>query len=183
MKEEVLVIHPDDRSTDFLTSIYENIPNKLVLRGGYTVGEVNNLIEEHDRIIMLGHGSPFGLFSMGKFQSYSGYVINKDTVDILTGKECVFIWCNADMFMKQHTQLTGFYSGMFISEVGEADYMGLFGMDQETVDESNYGFSEILGKYTTETIDDIYEKVREDYSKIADNNPVANYNYNRLFKR
>jgi hypothetical protein len=36
----------------------------------------------------------------------------------------VFIWCNADQFMKRH-QLRGFYSGMFISEVQEALMYGI----------------------------------------------------------
>jgi hypothetical protein len=184
MKEEVLVIHPDDRSTDFLTPIYENIPNKKVLRGGYTYDEVQQMIEEHDRIIMLGHGSPYGLFSMGKFMTFGGYIINSNMVSVLENKpECVFIWCNADMFMNQHPTLKGFYSGMFISEVGEANYMGLYGMDQETVNQSNNGFSEILGKFSNESTSEIYNKVREEYGVIASENPVAMYNHRRLYLR
>lgn len=184
MKEEVLVIHPDDRSTDFLTPIYENIPNKKVLRGGYTYDEVQKMIEEHDRIIMLGHGSPYGLFSMGQFMTFGGYIINHNMVSVLENKpECVFVWCNADMFMNQNPTLKGFYSGMFISEVSEANYMGLYGMDQETVNQSNNGFSEILGKFSNEPTSEIYTKVREEYGVIASENPVAMYNHRRLYLR
>ena len=184
MKEEVLVIHPDDRSTDFLTPIYENIPNKKVLRGGYTYDEVQKMIEEHDRIIMLGHGSPYGLFSMGQFMTFGGYIINHNMVSVLENKpECIFVWCNADMFMNQNPTLQGFYSGMFISEVGEANYMGLYGMDQETVNQSNNGFSEILGKFSNEPTSEIYTKVREEYGAIASENPVAMYNHRRLYLR
>jgi len=184
MKEEVLVIHPDDRSTDFLKPIYENIPNKLVITGGLTFMELRKLISEHERIIMMGHGSPVGLFSMGRFKTWGGYIINKEMVDVLENKpECIFIWCNADMFMNYNPTLKGFYSGMFISEVGEANYVGVFGTDQEIVDESNNGFAEILGKYSNEPVEQIYVKVRDEYANIADNNPVAYYNYLRLYKR
>lgn len=184
MNEEVLVIHPDDRSTDFLVPIYENIPNKKVIRGGYTFEEVYKMIEEHDRIIILGHGSPFGLFSMGQFRVYNGYIINKFMVDVLANKpQNVYIWCNADMFMNQHPTLKGFYSGMFISEVGEADFMGVFGTNQQVIDESNNGFSEILGRHINEPVDSIHLNVKEEYSQIAETNPVAVYNERRLYLR
>ncbi len=184
MKEKVLVIHPDDRSTDFLKPIYENIPNKLVIRSDYTYDEIQQLIGDFDRIFMLGHGSPHGLFSMGQFKAFNGYIIDKNMVSSLENKpECVYIWCNADMFMNQNPTLKGFYSGMFISEVGEANYMGLFGMDQEIVNQSNNGFSEILGKFSNEPTTEIYTKVREEYGVIASENPVAMYNHRRLYLR
>jgi len=135
------------------------------------------MIEEHDRVIMLGHGSPFGLFSMGNFRTYNGYIINTFMVDSLADKtQCIYIWCNADMFMSQHPELKGFYSGMFISEVGEADYMGVKGTNQDIINESNNGFSEILGKYSNEPVESFYTKVKEEYGKLAETNPVATYN-------
>jgi hypothetical protein len=70
---------------------------------------------------------------------------------------------------------------MFISEVGEATYCGLPGMDQETVDESNYGFVNIISKYINEDKETIYDNVLYEYNAIAINNPVALYNYNRLY--
>lgn len=184
MKEEVLVIHPDDKSTDFLKPIYENIPNKLVINGGLTHTEVSKLIEEHDRIIMLGHGSPYGLFSMGRFNTYRNYIIDYTMVDKLEGKDqCIFIWCNADMFMNQFPTLKGFYSGMFISEVGEANYCSVFNTNQDIVNESNNTFSEILGKYSNENVTSIYENVTKEYSELAKTNPVAEYNSVRLYLR
>ncbi len=92
----------------------------------------------------------------------------------------VFIWCNADMFVDRY-DLRGFYSGMFISEVGEANYCGLPGMGQDIVDESNYGFCNILSECINETNDVIYEKVKNQYGLIAESNPVALYNNNRLY--
>jgi hypothetical protein len=78
--------------------------------------------------------------------------------------------------------LKGFYSGMFISEVGEALYCGLPGTQQDEVDESNYGFVNIIGKYINEDKNVIYENVIREYGIIAEENPVALYNHNRLYK-
>ena len=93
----------------------------------------------------------------------------------------VFIWCNADKFVNVFG-LLGFYSGMFISEVGEALYCGLPGTQQGEVDESNYGFVNIVGKYINEDKNVIYENVMKEYGIIAEENPVALYNHNRLYK-
>ena len=62
-----LIIHPTDRSTDFLSPIYANITDATIMNGGVSKDQVAKAINEHDRIIMLGHGSPYGLFSIGQF--------------------------------------------------------------------------------------------------------------------
>jgi hypothetical protein len=96
-------------------------------------------------------------------------------------KDNVYIWCNADQFVKRH-ELGGFYSGMFISEVGEASYCGLPGTSQDIVDESNFSFCHILSEYINENKNVIYDNVRMKYGLIAENNPVALYNHKRLYK-
>jgi hypothetical protein len=93
----------------------------------------------------------------------------------------VYIWCNADKFVDVFG-LKGFYSGMFISEVGESNYCGLPGMSQEIVDESNYGFCNIIAKHINEDKELIHENVKKEYGLIAETNPVAFYNNNRLYK-
>ena len=174
-----LVIHPEDRSTYFLSPIYENIPNVTILRSG-TREQVEEEILNHDRIMMMGHGSPWGLFSVGRFEGANGYVIDHDTVELLRGTENVFIWCNADKFVVKHN-LNGLYSGMFISEVGEANYCGLPGTPQETVDASNHYFAQLLGEVINEPLDVICNHVKENYELLTEGNPVALYNYNRLY--
>ena len=175
-----LVIHPHDISTHLLKPIYEDIPNKTVITGGLSTAEVENLIPMYDRIIMLGHGSPYGLFSIGQFTGNNGYVIDESMVPLLLDKECISIWCNADQFMNKH-QLYGFYSGMFISEVGEAMYCGLPGTEQETVTTSNNYFAELLGEVIDEPLSIIYEHIMDNYRLIIEDNPVALYNHNRLY--
>ena len=140
-----LVIHPADRSTDFLKPIYENISDAIILNGGATKDQVKELTTQHDRVVMLGHGSPFGLFSVGQFFGKNGYVIDDTMVPLLLEKECIAIWCNADKFMNKY-ELNGFYSGMFISEVGEAIYCGLPGTSRDVVTTSNNYFAQLLGE-------------------------------------
>jgi hypothetical protein len=179
---KTLIIHPADRSTTFLDIVYKDIEDKTVVTGGVTVAELNELIESHDRVMMMGHGCPTGLFSVGVFPDARGLIINEQTVPLLQKKDnSVFIWCNADRFV-EHYDLKGFYSGMFISEVGEADYCKVYGTDQEIVDESNYGFVNIISKYINEDKNAIYDKVKQEYGLIAESNPVAYYNNNRLYK-
>ena len=175
-----LIIHPTDRSTDFLKPIYANITDATIMNGGVSKDQVAKAINEHDRIIMLGHGSPYGLFSIGQFTGNNGYVIDESMVPLLLDKECISIWCNADQFMNKH-QLYGFYSGMFISEVGEAMYCGLPGMEQETVTTSNDYFAELLGEVIDEPLSIIYEHIMDNYRLIIEDNPVALYNHNRLY--
>jgi len=180
--KKTLIIHPEDSSTTFLDIVYESVPNKTVITGGVSKAQVQQLIREHDRVFCMGHGSPGGLFGVGKFTNCGAYIIDQQMVPLLKEKtDNVFIWCNADKFVDVF-KLKGFYSGMFISEVGEAYYCGLPGTEQEQVDESNYGFVNIIGKYINEDTNTIHENVKNEYGLIAESNPVAFYNFNRLYK-
>jgi hypothetical protein len=179
--EKTLIIHPKDRSTKFLDIVYNPIPNKTVITGGISRDEVLELIKEHDRVMMMGHGSPNGLFSVGQFWGSYGMVIDERAVELLKEKNnSVFIWCNADQFVRKHN-LKGFFSGMFISEVSEAGYCAVYGTDQEIIDESNYGFCNIIAKYINEDTLTIHNNVVKEYGVIAETNPVAFYNNNRLY--
>ena len=183
LKNKTLIIHPKDNTTTFLKRIYEEIPKCTVTSGGVNEKELVELIEKHDRILMMGHGSPYGLFRTPSFKEIpTEYVINKKHVDLLQKKEeSVFIWCNADMFVKYY-DLKGFYTGMFISEVQEALYCGLPGTSQESVTESNQAFANILKKYIHENKNVIHESVKKEYRVLCESNPVAFYNNLRLYK-
>ena len=65
---KTLIVHPKDDSTFFLDIVYKNIPNKTIITGGITKTELKELIKSHDRVMMMGHGSPGGLFSVGQFK-------------------------------------------------------------------------------------------------------------------
>lgn len=179
-----LIIHPSDPSTTFLDIVYTPIQNKTVITGGIDRDELHSLIESHDRVIMCGHGSPGGLFDCNKFNlgpNDGPYIIDKTTVPYLSKKDNnIFIWCNADRFVEKFA-LKGFYSGMFISETGEAHYCGLFHTPQDVVDESNFGFCNILAGFINEEQTEMYRGVMKEYGLLAEENPVAFYNYNRLY--
>jgi hypothetical protein len=180
-----LIVHPKDNSTAFLDIVYKDIPNQTLITGGISKTELKELIKEHDRVMMMGHGSPYGLFSVGQFKNEdwkygSGYIIDQEMVSLLEEKEHnVYIWCWASSFVEKFN-LKGFSSGMFISEVAEANAMKVYGTDQDIVDESNYGFVNIVNKFITEDSVTIYNNVIKEYGLIAEQNPVAFYNHNRI---
>jgi len=176
---KTLVIHPFDRTTHFLREIYENIPHKTVVTGGYTIAEVENLILSHNRIIMLGHGSPNGLFSVGQFGGSNGYIVDHETAEMLHDKENIFIWCHANQFVEKHN-LKGLYSGMFVSEVGEALMYKLKG-DKKLITDSNNAFAFMLGSIINKMpLDEVYKQVKKDYGFLAKSNEIAKYNNERL---
>jgi hypothetical protein len=178
-----LIIHPDDRSTDFLRPIYRNIKHKTVITGSITRDGLHALIRAHDRIIGLGHGSPSGLFNMS-MSGFGSFILGAQEVEVLRGKELVSIWCHANQFMEHH-KLKGIYSGMFISEVSEARYYGLNEVTQDDVDESNDAFARMLGEEMLNTNDLtwIWRRVNRRYTELAKWNLVAEYNSGRWNNR
>jgi hypothetical protein len=182
---KTLVIHPEDISTTFLEPVYEPVTNKTVITGGITKKLLTDLIRSHDRIMMMGHGSPWGLLAAGRFPGSGTFIIDDDMANLLKDKENnVYIWCNADMYVKRH-KLEGFYCGMFVSEVCEAAIMGLYGIDQSVVDQSNRVFSQIVAKYINESsltgVKTLCDKVKLEYGLMTSENPIASYNYKRLY--
>jgi hypothetical protein len=177
-----LIIHPDDRSTDFLRPIYQDLKHKTVITGPITRDGLHALIKAHDRIIGLGHGSPSGLFSMSS-NGFGSYILGASEVEVLRGKELVSIWCHANQFMERH-RLNGLYSGMFISEVSEARYYGLNEVTQADVNESNDAFAKILGREMIRNPHEefmLWGRVKIQYTELANWNLVAEYNSGRWF--
>ena len=177
--KSTLVIHPDDPSTTFLNYIYQDLPNTTVVTKDKTQDEIIDLIKNHDRIIMLGHGTPQGLMSVGQFPG-RGYVINSEVAPYLTNTENIFVWCYASDFVSRY-DLKGFSSGMFISEVSEADYLDVTAT-QADVDMSNMLFAYTLGKalLCNDDLNTVVGKVKTAYFTITSINEVARYNNTRI---
>ena len=115
---KTLIVHPDDRSTDFLRGLYSDLPYKIAITGGITKYQLQEYIENHPRVIMGGHGSAMGLLSVEKFPHAYPYIIDDEMVSSLKNKATIlYIWCNADQFVRRHG-LTGFHTGMFLSQIG-----------------------------------------------------------------
>jgi hypothetical protein len=183
---KTLVIHPQDTSTDFLKPIYAGLDDVTLVTGGWSRDQIIEAIQTHDQVMMMGHGGPSGLFSVGQFSienPYSSHVIGDSMVEALSQKDNnIFIWCNADQFVTKHG-LKGFYSGMFVSEVGEAFYCGVKTFDQASVDESNDTFARQLGEClgATRAPDQIFDQIRGQYGLLAETNAIAKYNHQRLY--
>jgi hypothetical protein len=177
---QTLIIHPEDPTTDFLCPINEGIKKKIVISGGITKKELLKVVTSHKRIMMMGHGSPSGLFAVGQFEEekFMSYIIDNSFVDALKNKDNVFIWCHANKFVEQH-RLTGFYSGMFISEVQEAILYG-YDVSAGIIEKSNHAFSKIAAKYIDEPAETIHKQVTAAYGVLAIKNPIAKYNNERL---
>ena len=115
---KVLVIHPQDKSTDFLKIIYEDKDYDVINDCNINKQELKEIIKKYDKIIMMGHGTPYGLINPKR----GGYIIDSSFVDILKTKETISIWCNSQYFFERYN-MKGFHTGMIISEVAEAQFV------------------------------------------------------------
>jgi hypothetical protein len=177
---KTLVIHPDDRSTDFLKPIYQHLDDATILTGGKAQNEVRELIEQHDQVIMLGHGSPNGLFSCGQFYMGNGMIIDHSMVAALGNKKNnIYIWCNADAFVSRY-YLRGFYTGMFISEYSEAAFCKVPTFIDE-IEQSNALFANIVGQSVLMEAKNIQANTKLLYH--LPHSEVNKYNNNRLYYR
>ena len=180
---KTLIIHPQDVTTDFLSVAYKTMINKTIVKTNKSINDIRGLIDSHCRFMMMGHGSPSGLFSIGQFGEPSGLIIDHSMADLLRFKNNnLFIWCNADRFVNEFN-LKGFYTGMFISEIEEAWYCGLHNITQDMIDESNLVFCELLSKVIQDKTEVIHHYILKQYGLLAKKNPVASYNHKRLYTR
>ncbi|OGH59105.1 MAG: hypothetical protein A3G34_02140 [Candidatus Lindowbacteria bacterium RIFCSPLOWO2_12_FULL_62_27] len=140
---KTLVVHPGDPSTEFLAGIYAG-RNWMVARQADALTEtaLRAAMARHARVILLGHGSPDGLFDyrMGDF------AVDKRLVPDLREKICVCIWCHADQFVRAHKLQSPFHTGMFISDPAEARLYGVRATARQ-IQVSNRRFGEIAGEH------------------------------------
>jgi hypothetical protein len=185
----VLVIHPDDRSTDFLKPSYAGLDATVLTQRDefYNLAET---MKRHNRIIMMGHGSPNGLFmpqiegveedENGELFEYSDYSINDTYADILREKRTVCVWCNADKYVVPN-DLHGFYTGMVISELCEADYCDVKGCNPKQLEQSSSKFTMGLKEAIKVDGPESLNIFKEIYNNPK--NPIMGYNRKRLYFR
>lgn len=180
MNKKTLVIHPKDSSTDFLSKIYENKnwtilcpdTNNNMKETGIK-RKMRKMIRKHDRIFLMGHGTPSGLLYK------HGYVIDLEDEKRLKDKELMTIFCNSDRF-RQITNLNiTFYTGMIISEVSEGYIFGTR-TNQKEVDESNYLFAKTIGEAIEMPSKERYEYIMKHYDSV--NNDVIKFNRKRIYE-
>lgn len=180
---KTIFIHPTDPSTEFLKHFYQNIPDKVVINGGYSKDELREVIKDFDRVVMCGHGTPNGLMSVGRFRDSWGYIIDETFVDVLNKKtENIFIWCHSNQFVRKH-KLRGLHSGMFISELGEVEYCCDYDVPIDEINESNYFFSKLVGKHIHKSTRELYKIIKDEYGKFSISNRIGKYNWERIYYR
>lgn len=165
---KTLVIHPKDTTTDFLSVIYSN-KDWTVINDNPSRKYLKDQIKSHDRIVMLGHGTKDGLLGFNRF------VINPALVYLLRDKIGVYIWCNADVFVKRFS-LKGFYTGMIISDYDEALMFCLYPTNNDDIKLSNTLFAESI-KNSIDS-DNMILGVKDSY---IGSNPVIDFNKNNIY--
>jgi hypothetical protein len=176
-----LIVHPTDCSTDFLLPIHDAVQTKTVVRGDMDKSSIGAIAAVHDNFIGMGHGTPWGLMSVGQFQNPDFYVVDRSFVEMLrTRKKNILIWCYAYEFAKIF-QIPSFSTNMFISELREAYCMGIRNVTLNQVEESNTVFVKEISKYIDLPAKDIYlSLMKSEYAILSQKNPVAAYNFERL---
>ena len=166
---KTLVIHPKDVTTDFLSEIYSD-KNWTLMNTNISKKELKKQIKEHERIVMLGHGTENGLLGFNRF------IIDSTLVYLLRKKHGVYIWCNADKFVEKY-KLNGFYTGMIISEYEEAVMFNI-PTNYHWISESNIDFSLAIKNSIDEN--NMLEKSKLLYEG---NSAVVEFNRNNIYYR
>ena len=121
MKSNTLVIHCKDRTTEMLCQVYEGKGWDVLRDGNIDPEELHELIRNHERIVMLGHGTPAGLINVQR----GGLIIDSSFKEDLKDKTLFVIWCRADEFFRRIGVGKGqFITGNIPSEVWECRAAG-----------------------------------------------------------
>lgn len=99
----MLVIHiiSTEDTKDF-SGIYDGLDATILINP--TKSECKRaIIDETDKIVLIGHGTEYGLLN----QRLDGYIIDYQMVQFLRNKNIIGIWCNASNFANRY-DITGF---------------------------------------------------------------------------
>jgi len=166
---KTLVIHPEDHSTRFLKLVYKD-KDWTVIDYDISKKKLKEQIKSHDRIIMLGHGTGYGLIG------HRGFVIDSTYVYLLREKILFAVWCNCDVFFEKY-KLKGFYTGMIISEIDEAYYCGVT-TETDELEKSNWLFAEALQASVDKDPSEMLETAQNVY--VGDSH-LHEFNYNNMY--
>lgn len=152
----MLVVHPKDITTSFLSSLYIGTDAKVV---DQTSGkrEIEHLLHHcspYERIMLLGHGSDNGLFSRtdDEVPEFDRIIVGHSHAYHLRrhGANIIGIWCHADKFARKEG-LHGLFSGMIISDKWEARDYGIMTLQQH-IEEANEEMFARLRKLLDENV-------------------------------
>lgn len=176
---DTLVIHKTDPTTTMLDQIYKG-KNWDVINDVYSLNHetLHKLIESHERIVMLGHGTGEGLIGS----------ISSCCAQYLKNKNIFVIWCNADKYFNKYCPSA---KGKFItknapSEVGECKAAGCGNISAELMLENITYWCKLCGDVVEDClngrIDSSVEYIRKNYLEKYGNHPVTIFNADSAHK-
>lgn len=176
--EKMTVVHSGDPTTKVLTQLYEQQGDVFMITENNTNAEVTHAVKACEKIMMLGHGNMYGLFSTrNKRGDFERLLINGRHAEFLRNKICIGIWCHANEFAKKYG-LHGLFSGMIISELSEAEEYGIVATKEEIEYEMEMFTKRLkycLDKYELKDIPKIMPVLDDTHSNLTV------FNYNNLY--
>ena len=169
----MIIVHPNDKTTDFLKILYEG--SKLDETSSNS--KIEEELKKAKEIMLLGHGTEYGLLAPQGKEQFGRLIINSRHVQFLRNKIIIGLWCNANIFAMKYN-LTGLFSGMVISEVGEAlDWLN-FIPSQEDIEESRNRWVTNLNKIIKENK---LQDVPRIMKRLEGKDEIENFNNQSLF--
>ena len=159
-----------------LSLIYEDIQDVTLFDSWKQRKEILKAIAAAPReepVLLLGHGSPYGLFDMRY-----GLIINDSDANILKDRpNLVGIWCYASSYAHKHG-LKGFFSGMFISEEPEA-WVNDVEAEAEEIDGKAWDFARRFGDMLRagKSLEEIAAELMKPCHRDSE---LTRFNYERL---
>lgn len=178
----ILVIHPNDPSTQFLCRLYEDLPNVTKLTEKNSNSEITEALQHgnYDLYMFLGHGGEDGLYAPNGCQQFGRHIINSGHVQFMRDKNCFGVWCNANIFASKYN-LTGLFTGMVISEIAEAYMWNIPVADQEEMDAHDNFWCNALKECFDNT--EMTQVPQRMYDYISDRHmtPLEDFNFNSIW--
>lgn len=174
-KSNTVVFHKTDNSTDMLAQIYEG-KGWDVFRETYKYDqeELFKVVDAHERVVCLGHGSGYGLIGM----------FGPEMAPHLKDKKLFVIWCNADAYFEKYSIGQGqFITGNMPSEVWECSAAGCGKISKQLMLDNITYWSKLCADVCEQclegNVDEGVEYIRKNYLEKYGNHPVTIYNCNR----
>jgi len=171
-KSNTLVFHKTDPTTTMLDQIYAG-KGWDVVNQTYDLDqeELFRVVDAHERIVCLGHGSGYGLIGM----------FGPEMAPHFKDKKLFVIWCNADAYFTKYGIGEGqFITGNMPSEVWECRAAGCGDIGkQEMLDNITY-WSKLCADVTENCLNgnvaQSVEYIRTNYIREYGEHPVTRYN-------
>lgn len=180
----VIYANHGDVDTLLLTRIWRGIEGVHVVEITPSTENYDELIadaiaNEEDTLVICGHGTPAGLLHpiLERFE----YLIHSFNYQDIRARNVIGIWCHASEFAELH-HVNGFFTGMFISNINEANRYGIFNVDEATIHESEALFLDRVNRLLRENVPLVEwnSRLRTQLNESHGVNDVDRYNYDHM---